>query len=306
MVVFLLLVGKLIPLYALIGLGYVAGKRLKVAKEAIAKLQIYIIVPVVVFHGTIIAQLDRSVLALPVVFYVIAVTLCLLSYFIGGFVFRDSTRNIQAFAAGTGNTGYFAIPVAISLFGEKAFPLVVIANFGLLMYEATLGLFMVARGSFGVEDSIKKVFGMPLMYAFAIGLLLNMLHVQAPQALLDMALNFRGAYTVLGMMIIGLGLAGLKNLSLDGPFLCMAFIAKFVLWPAIMLGIIAVDRAHFGLFSTDVRNIMIVLSIVPMAANTVLYATEMRVHPEKAATAVALTTLFTLVYIPVMVTLFVR
>jgi predicted permease len=145
-----------------------------------------------------------------------------------------------------------------------------------------------------------------MMYAFLLGLILNAVHIPLPQVALDMALNFRGAYTVLGMMIIGLGLSGLKNLSLDGPFLLMAFIAKFVLWPGIMLAVIAVDRAYFGLFSPDMHNIMVVLSIVPMAANTVLYATEMRVHPEKAATAVALTTLFTIVYIPVMVTMFVR
>jgi predicted permease len=50
--------------------------------------------------------------------------------------------------------------------------------------------------------------------------------------------------------------------------------------------------------------VLLVLSIVPIASNTVAFATKLRAHPEKAAFTVMLSTLVALVYIPVFVYLF--
>jgi len=44
-------------------------------------------------------------------------------------------------------------------------------------------------------------------------------------------------------------------------------------------------------------------SIFPIAANKVAFATELKVHPEKAALTVFLSTLFALFYIPLVVSL---
>ena len=48
------------------------------------------------------------------------------------------------------------------------------------------------------------------------------------------------------------------------------------------------------------------LSIVPLAANTVELASLFKSQPEKAATAVLLSTIFALVYVPVMTTYFIQ
>jgi malate permease and related proteins len=47
------------------------------------------------------------------------------------------------------------------------------------------------------------------------------------------------------------------------------------------------------------------MAIVPLAANTVALATELKVHPERAAIAVLLSTLFALFYIPFMAYIFI-
>jgi len=52
--------------------------------------------------------------------------------------------------------------------------------------------------------------------------------------------------------------------------------------------IVLLDENLFHFYSHDVYQIMILLSIVPLAANTVSYATELRTQPEKAAVAVLL------------------
>jgi predicted permease len=47
---------------------------------------------------------------------------------------------------------------------------------------------------------------------------------------------------------------------------------------------------------------MLLMSIVPLASNTVAFATKLGVHPEKSAITVLASTLFVLFYIPLFVT----
>ena len=122
MTVFITILIKLIPLYLMILLGYIVAKRLKAQKETIAKLLIYIIAPVVIFYGTYTVPINFANLSLPILFFALCCLIALLFLAIGTFVFKkDSTKNILAFTAGTGNTGYFGLPVVLTLFEDQAF-----------------------------------------------------------------------------------------------------------------------------------------------------------------------------------------
>jgi hypothetical protein len=303
MSVFLLLLGKLIPLYVLILFGYIAGRVLHARRETVASLLIYFVVPMVIFYGVASTPLQPSLLMLPVITFVFAAGICMLFYWIASPLWNDSTRNILAYAAGTGNTGYFGLPLILTLFSEKAFGIAIIAGLGFVLYESSVGLLFVAKSSRSMLQSMKKVLTIPLLYSFFAGLAFNVSGLQLPQAIVDLLVSFRGAYTVLGMMLIGLGIAGSgsSKIVIDVPFIGMAFLAKFVVWPLLMILVMWADARYFHLFEPLVRNVMLTLSIVPMAANTVAYATELKTHPEKAASAVLLSTLFALFYIPMMV-----
>jgi predicted permease len=69
----------------------------------------------------------------------------------------------------------------------------------------------------------------------------------------------------------------------------------------IVIGLLSIPHGPLSGFSPLVRQVMVLLSVVPMAANTVAIAADLRVHPEKAAVAVLATTFFALVYIPLVV-----
>jgi malate permease and related proteins len=107
-------------------------------------------------------------------------------------------------------------------------------------------------------------------------------------------------------MIIGMGLAGASWKSIDMSFISLTFLAKFICWPGLIALLIWVDRSSFRIFDTDIYHVLIIMSIVPLAANTVAIATELRTHPEKAAVAVLLSTIFALFYIPLIVSLCIR
>ena len=196
MEIFLTLFSKLIPLYLIIILGFLAAKFLKSQKETIASLLIYIITPVIVFHGAYTTKISPLTLVLPVIFFSVASLICLSVYQFAKRIWHDTTKNILAFATGSGNTGYFGLPVAVAIFGDSILGMVVLCILGMVLYENTVGFFITARGHHTIMESIKKVLGLPAIYAFFLGILVNLSGITLSGTYFDTINIFRGSYTL--------------------------------------------------------------------------------------------------------------
>lgn len=300
----LLLLFRLIPLYLIMGLGYIAARYLRADRETIGTLLIYVIAPVVVFHGAFTSSLDAENLSLPIVFYFICCSISLATFRATRGMWQDNTRHILGFTAGSGNTGYFGLPVAIALFGHEATAPMVLGSLGFLLFENSLGFYLTARGKFSVQESLVKLVRLPTLYAFAAGLVCNIAGLKAGEIYQSTVDKFIGCYSVLGMMLIGLGLEGLRRVRPDFRFVAASFIVKFLVWPLAVVLLIAIDNLTANIYPPSIERIMILLAIVPLAANTVAFATKLDAQPEKAALAVFLSTLFALFFIPSVLGLF--
>lgn len=302
MSVFLVLIVKIIPLYVLILLGYLANKFLDVRKESIARMLIYIFSPAIVFLGTIQAKATPELFLIPIIFFAIGTVLCLVNYYFANKIWQDGTEKIAAFASGTGNTGYFGLPVCLALFGDTALPIVAMISMGLIIFENTVGFYVVARASHSPREAFFKVIRLPSLYAFIIGITLNLLNITAGAEVINFFNLLKGGYVPFGMMIIGLGLAEIKMHHFDLKFGILALFNKFIVWPAIFLGLIYLDKEYFHIFDKTVHSVFLIESIVPIAANAVSYATELKAQPEKVALVVTVSTFIALFYIPAMAT----
>ena len=306
MTIFLELLLKIIPLYVLILLGFIGGKYLKVKKESIANLVIYLIAPVIFFNGVFTTKLSLSNLSLPFLIFAVCCLICLSLYLISSLFWKDNTKNMLAFISPDGNNGYFGLPVALVLFPTNIIGLYIFAGLGILLYENTLGFFIAAKGKHTVKESLLKLLKLPLIYAVALGLIANLSGVHFGSIYTDVVTNFKGAFTILGMMIIGLGLAGIIEYKFDFLFIGLSFLGKFFLWPVLALLTIFLDSHYLKFYNPDAYKILILLSVIPIAANTVSFATLLKSHPEKVAIAVLFSTLFALFYVPLAVTLFIK
>lgn len=85
----------------------------------------------------------------------------------------------------------------------------------------------------------------------------------------------------------------------------MTFLAKFLVWPLVILFIIALDRSFLGIYDPVSHQALILLSIVPLAINTVMMASLAKCYPEQTAGTVLLSTLFALIFVPVMASIFI-
>lgn len=301
---FFSLILKITPLYLNIVLGYIANRFLSISRESIAQLMFFMFAPLVIFNGVFTTDLTRSLLALPIIIFTISTSLCLIVGKIGSHIWQDRTKDLAAFAAGSGNTGYFGLPLALLLLSDQAEGVFILASFGGTLFDNTVGYYRFAKESKPISETLTKLLKLPVIYAFALGLILNLLNVKPISFYTEFMVHIKGAFTVLGMMIIGLGLADLKHFKLDWLFLRLTFFVKFIIWPIIIMGFIALDMAFFHLFDVLVYQALTLISIVPLGVNMAILATLFNAEPDKASSAVLLSTLFALIYVPIFTTIF--
>lgn len=295
---------KILPLYITIALGYILVLFFQAKREGMASLLIYILGPIVTFMASYKVELNLAVIVLPIVLFLLNSTLSLGALRAGGMFFHDNSKNILAFSAGTGNTGYFGIPLAIMLLDENLANIYIFTVLASLLYENTVGFFVVAKGHYTIKQSLLKVAKLPALYALILGLTCNIAKMPMSDDLANYLDTFKNAYAILGMMMIGMGLKGLKNVGIDKAFITFAFGMKFLIYPLAALAIIWIDSAFFGLFSQGLQQVIFLFAIPPMAGNTVAVASLLNVHPEKASLAVVLSTAFSIFTIPLMIALF--
>lgn len=304
MELFFKLLLTLIPLYIIILLGYFSKKYLNINKEAIANLLIYFIVPVVVFYGVLKAEINAETLSIPVLFFIIPTLISIISYYFLGFFWKDKTRNILSLTAGSANIGYLGLPVSLAIFGNESISIISLALVGMSPYHNAFGFFLAAKGNHTTKESFQKISKIPIIYAFILGLIVNLLDINLGKIFESTADNFSGAFVVLGMMLIGAALGGCKKFVFDAKIVVYSLMSSFFIWPLFMWGAILINQNTLVLFNENLYKIFMLLSVMPVGANIVAYATILDNNPEEISLAVLINTLFALIFIPLFVALF--
>jgi len=305
MTLFAALLIKVLPLYFIILMGFVAGRFMGVSHKQIADFTIYFINPVVLF--CIIWQADLSnaeVVLLPVMTVVFMLVVTGLAYLYGHMVWGDRHKNLLSGQILTGNGGYFGLPVVFALFPEATANLWILIMLTSTVLQVSLGYWIFATGNLSPIDGLKRLLRLPPFYAMIMGICVNLMDV-AWQPVLDETYEiFKGAFFVMGMSIIGLSLAKLSRAHFDLRYISHAMILRFVVWPALVFGFIMLDRTTLGWMNAEYYGLFMLLGMLPIAADSAAFTAQLGLHPEKAASAILVSTLIALVYIPTVMVMF--
>lgn len=305
MKILLIILGKIFPLYITILAGYLLTRFFKIKREQIAFLLIYILGPVVIFFAVLSIEINFQLIFLPVFIFLFGTTIAF--YILAKYKneWKDASVNTLAFTCGTGNTGYFGIPLAMILLEPNAANIFIFGTLASLLYENTTGFFVTAKGSFTARESIMKILKLPLLYAFIAGVTFNILGFRTPEFIVPYFENFKWAYGLLGMMMLGMGMKGFNiHEDFDKKYIKISYFFKFIFWPAVVLAIIFVDKTFINFLNEEIYKVMFLFSIVPLAGNTVTLAVLLKAKPEKASFTVLMSTLISVVYIPVVLALY--
>lgn len=175
----------------------------------------------------------------------------------------------------------------------------IFSTLGAVFYQNTAGYFITAKGNSSVKQSLIKVAKLPVIYAFLLGITLNKFGVTMPEMFLNVFGYTKGALAILGMMIVSMEKI-IQEKGIDIKFVSISIFVKFIIWPTLICILIFLDAKFFGFFDKNLYIIFFILSIVPLARNTVTIAALLNVWPAKMLVAVFISTLILLFSIPAM------
>jgi predicted permease len=226
--------------------GYLLVKCKAIKAEhsgVLSKLLMNIGVPFMVLGGTM--QIELNATTVKMVLLIVGLTIAFLlgSFFLTVPITRGvetKQRNMMRYCAMFPNNGFLGIPLAQAVFGigSMAFVTVVVANVITNIALFTLAVYLISGDKSTI--SFKKALVNPVLIAFLLGIVFNLLDVGAlvPEVV-TYSTHFSGIVTPISMIILGMKMGEVKILSLftKGKMYYVA-LWKLVLFPVLICAIL--------------------------------------------------------------------
>ena len=295
--IFSILVNILLPVFVVAAISALAQRQLRLDVQSFSRAAFYVFSPAMVIDALAnsdVSGTEYGRLALGLI------TTTLILWGIGDLAGRllkldEATRAGLLITMLLANTGNYGLPVNLFAFGEAGLAraaLVVTVN---SLMRSTLGVYIAARGrATSARESLKRVLSLPVTYAAAIGVVINVTGLTLPAPMLTAAkIMGQGlipsALIVLGAQMLST-LEAYRRSSTKTGALVVVTIGRLIVAPLIAYvvgGLIGLD----GL----ARKVLTLEAATPSAVMSLVLATEFDTDVPFAALAVLTTTLVSVI-----------
>jgi predicted permease len=297
---------KTLPFFAIIGLGYLAGRRGFFSAEATANLTKF------VFYFALSAMLFRfsANLTLAEIFdrdFVLAYFLATLAvYLLATAVALFRKRGIEEAAveaqcAVIGNVGFLGIPMFVLLIGEAAIgPIMLVLAVDLIFFGSLIVILITGsrdgRMSLGIFRTVGTgLIKNPMIMAILAGFIVSATKTPIPAPVNEFLSILGGAATPGALFAIGASLASksAERLEVAG---WLSF-CKLVLHPA------AVAIAALVIFPVDpyAAGVMIAAAALPVAGNVYMIAQHYGVAPARVSASILISTAISIISVSLVI-----
>ncbi len=297
---------RTLPFFAIIGLGFCAGRSRFFPPEATAYLTKF------VFFFALSAMLFRFAATLPfaeifngrlVIGYLIGTagvyTLATAVAYLRGL--DIPTAAVEAQCAAIGNVGFLGLPMLALLFSEAAIgPVMLVLTVDLVVFSSLIVILINGGRDGRLGLATVRLIGVgllrnPMILSISAGLIWSAFNVSVPAPLNDFLTILGGAATPGALFAIGASLAdkSAERIQIAGwlsfcklvlhPF----FVALMVIW--------LIPVASFP------AMVAIAAASLPVAGNVYMLAAHYRVAPQRASAAILLSTLASILTVPLVI-----
>ncbi len=297
---------RTLPFFAIIGLGYWAGRSRFFTEEATAFLTKF------VFFFPLSAMIFRFAANLSVaeifdpnlILGYLAGTLGVYVIATGVAMARRqdvSTAAVEAQCAAIGNVGFLGIPMMVLLFGEGAVgPMMVVLTVDLVVFSSLIVVLINAHRGAGLSLATLRMVGLglvrnPMILSIVAGLAWSAAEVPIPTPMNDFLAILGGAATPGALFAIGASLAS-KSAERVEVAAWLSF-AKLVLHP---LGV-AVGVLWLMPVTPFSATVAISAASLPVAGNVYMLAQHYGVAPQRASAAILISTVISIITVPLVI-----
>ncbi len=292
-------------LFALIFLGFYIGKRKIVRQDAapdLSNLVLKVTMPVTVFCSIVEQQGQEGVgSAWQIVFGVLI--LHIVSFLASLILVRllripPKEQGPWLFSLIFSNNGFMGLPLSLAVFGTRGLFLMALGNVFSNLLLFSLGVKILTRYYETDEKiSFRDMFVNNINIAVLLGFLFLLLKIPLPD-IADRLLTYLSNITSgLSMLVVGISLSRLPFRAVFRDrkmFLLPLF--RLIVFPMAVIGILHVLPLQMN---PEIRSILILVSCLPAASAQSMITEQYHTNTAGAARAVFITTLFSVVTVPV-------
>jgi len=212
---------------------------------------------------------------------------------------EPSSRGVYSAMTVFSNIGFMGFPIIDALYGTTAVLYTAIFNIMFNLSCYTLGTAIMTRNSeTGTRINLRHLVNPGFLLSLA-SIVVYFLNPPFPKALADTVAAVGGITTPLSMLLIGSTLAtnSVKEIFSD-RFLYLYTVFRQILLPLVSLGLI-----HLLIKDELIQNVTCVMMLMPAANSCVMFANEYSADEKLASKSVFLTTLLSVITIPLGVSL---
>ncbi len=295
---------RTLPFFAIIGLGYWAGRIRFFSEEATAyltKFVFYFALSAMIFRFAANLQLAEIFNGRLVLGYLCGTTVvyCIATAVGLARKLDVPTAAIEAQCAVIGNVGFLGLPMFVMLFGEASIgPMMLILATDLIVFSSLIVILIHGGRDGQLSLSILRTIAIglvrnPMIVSIVLGLTWSGLALPIPQPMNDFLSILGGAATPGALFAIGASLAS-KSAERVEVALWLTF-CKLVLHP------LFVAIAVLALFPLDAYSATIVVSAaaMPVAGNVYMLAQHYGIAPHRVSAAILFSTAISILTLPV-------
>ena len=286
---------KTLPFFALIGLGYWAGRTRFFTEEATAyltKFVFYFALSAMIFRFAANLELaqvwDGRLVAAYLWGTAFVYGIATMVGFLRGL--DVETTAVEAQCAVIGNVGFLGLPMLALLFGPEAIgPVMLVLATDLIIFSSLIVILITVSRDGRMSPAIFKVVGLgliknPMIVAMALGLLWSGLQIPIPEPMNDFLSILGGAATPGALFAIGASLASksAERVQIAG---WLSF-CKLVLHPAF----VAFSALYLFNVSEFGTAMIIACAAMPVAGNVYILAQHYGVAPQRVSAAILFST----------------
>jgi predicted permease len=281
----------LVPVFALVVLGYVAGPRLGLDARTLSRVAYFLLVPAYNFNVLSAAHIPASLAGRVILFTAAMEIAVALAGFAVGRLLRRSPQVIAAYVlvAVFPNVGNFGIPIVQFAFGADALTVAVLYFVAINVFSFAIGVAAANWHHGSVLRAVGQVVKTPALLAVPPALAFNLLQWPVPLALSRPVGLLAGAMVPVMLVALGVQLAAapIPRLSMD---MAMANAVRLVGGPA-LAALLAIPLGMAGL----ARDAGVLQASMPTAVFASIIAFEHDLLPAFVTATVLVSTLASIV-----------
>ncbi|TFB24432.1 AEC family transporter [Filobacillus milosensis] len=280
-----------LPIISIFVIGFVVQKWRKLDVKTASTLTIYVFIPFLVFQAFYDKEFSGDFSMIVMFCFILLFSIILLDKILAKILKWDRGEESGIIlSTAFMNAGNYGAPVVLFALGQEAFTYAVIFFSIQAIIMNIFGVYYASRGGYEIRYAFYSVLKMPATYAIILAFSLNGLNVQLGGPVIEM-IDFMAAVGLpLMMVVLGMQLANIEFKEFEISKVAIGSAIKLLAMP-----LVAWLFVWLLPVSPLIGKVIIILSAMPTAATTTMFALEFKARPDLVSSVTMVTTLLSVV-----------